>query len=108
MSSAVWHFSNLAMIHMLLTPLRQHILVKKKTNVICLIQLSSSMPCSYLPLITVKGIPSFFHNGSPYVDKASGYSLEVSCWLNMQRQGGEEHMDSLAHSRPEDAQQCLT
>ena len=92
---------------MLLTPLRQHILVKK-TNVICLIQLSSSMPCNYLPLITVKGILSFFHNGSPYVDKASGYSLEVSCWLNMQRQGGEEHTDSLAHSRLEDVLQCLT
>lgn len=45
------------------------------------------MPYNYLPFITVKGIQSFFHNGSPYVDKASGYSLKVSCWLNMQRQG---------------------
>lgn len=99
-SRAVWHFSNLAMIHTLLTPLRQHILVKKIiNNVICLIQPSSSMPYNYLLLITVMGILSFFHNGNPYVDKASGYSLAKYA---------KEYTDNLARSRPEDVPQCLT
>ena len=57
------------------------------------------MPYNYLLLITVMGILSFFHNGNPYVDKASGYSLAKYA---------KEYTDNLARSRPEDVLQCLT